>query len=376
MSYPTKVAFPSPPPTTNSLTSQQRSQLLRTTQKLGRLLGTTPALIEESDSMPSILPLNLQRLSVPLHIQLSSVYDDGDALDRYPSSVSSASSHDSPTSLKRNSSSSSDYSTKSGRSSMNSTRSVHVNDSWPKCDRPFLRIAVKSPSKLEAIPQSPPATGSPPPAYSPEPPHASFTIRPIPTARKVPTTPPPAFAIPSANTLRRQKMDRLRRTLGDGVPLDLVFPEEETQAVPTMRDNGPLLRVAPSDPYERILASDADHPFRAPPYNPHQRIRSARDSLVITPRASRQQFDIQAARPPPTPPRLTPRSEKKLSIIAEREEAHPPMPESPSDRSSTDSEYYQGDTEADAQAKRHRRSSRLYDQTDARRIKRVPVPNA
>ncbi|KAF7369250.1 hypothetical protein MVEN_00252700 [Mycena venus] len=187
MAYHTRIAYPSPPPTTNSLTSHQRSQLLRTTQKLGRILGTTPALIEESEPMPSMLPLNLQRLAVPLHIQLSSTYSDDDAFARYPSSetlVSSGSEHGSPTSsLKRNSSLSSEYSTKSGRSSpFDTPKSVHMNESWPKIDRPFLRIAVKKPSKLEAIPQSPPATGSPaslfPTAIAHElhdPPHTSLT---------------------------------------------------------------------------------------------------------------------------------------------------------------------------------------------------------
>ncbi|GAV98683.1 hypothetical protein LENED_000076 [Lentinula edodes] len=41
-----KIVFPSPPPTTNALTSQQRTQLLRSTKKLGRVLGITPQLID------------------------------------------------------------------------------------------------------------------------------------------------------------------------------------------------------------------------------------------------------------------------------------------------------------------------------------------
>ncbi|KAJ7779155.1 hypothetical protein B0H16DRAFT_1501679 [Mycena metata] len=359
MSYPTKIAFPCPPPTTNSLSQQQRSQLLRTTQKLGRLLGTTPALIEESDSMPSMLPLNLQRLAVPLHIQLSSVYSDDEALTpRYPSSetlVSSGSERGSPTSsLKRSSSLSS---TNSGRSTP--TKSVHVNESWPT-DRPFLRIATKNSSKLEAIPQSPPARGSPPPAYSVEPPHTSFTIRPIPASRHSAYASPPAFCVPSNSSIRRQKMDKLRRTLGDGVPLDLVFPDEETQPVPMLHSPA---------------SSDEDLPRTARPPPPH-RIRAARDSLLVPQPSRQQRFAPQATRPAPPPPPMvpTPRDLKKLSIIAEREEPSPP---SPSDRASTESERYQGDTEADFPSTRHRRSSRLYDQVDVRRVvKRVPVPYA
>ncbi|KAF8176345.1 hypothetical protein K438DRAFT_1979139 [Mycena galopus ATCC 62051] len=363
MSYSTKIAYPSPPPTTNSLTSHQRSQLLRRTQKLGRILGTTPALIEESEPMPSMLPLNLQRLAVPLHIQLSSVYSDDDALGRYSSSetlVSSGSERGSPTSLKRNSSVSSDYSMKSGRSSP--ADSVHhINESWPRADRPFLRVAVMKPSKLETIPQSPPATGSPPSYYSQEPSHQSFTICPIPASRRHPSAPPPSFALPTNSSLRRQKMDRLRRTLGDGVPLDMVFPEEDTQPVPVLH--------SPTSSEE-----DFSH-FTARPPPPH-RIRGARDSLLVPQPSRRSSLTPQAVRPPPPPPAMAPaltaRQLKKLSLIAEREEPSPPSPLS--DRGSTDSERYQGDSEADF-APHHRRSSGLYDGSQ-RRVKRVPVPTA
>ncbi|KAK7052075.1 hypothetical protein R3P38DRAFT_3386623 [Favolaschia claudopus] len=357
--YPTKIAYPSPPPTTNSLTSRQRTQLLRSTQKLGRILGTTPALLEESEPMPSMLPLNLQRLAVPLHIQLSSVYSDDEALGRYSSDtlVDSGSERGSPTSLKRNSSLSSEYSSKSGRNSpFENPKSYRGNESWPKADRPFLRVAVKNPSKLETIPQSPPP-------YSQEPPHASFTIRPVP-ASHTHAPPPPSFAIPTANTLRRQKMDRLRRTLGDGVPLDLVFPDEETQPVP-------LLRTSSSS-----SSSEEDFPQRAPP----PRIRAARDSLLI-PNAQRMPQPVRPAPPPPpmstrTMPALTPRELKKLSMIAERAEDAEFSPPSP-DRVSMDSyaSAYQGDSESEAVASRgHRRSSRTYDGSEGRRVRRVPVP--
>ncbi|KAJ7650892.1 hypothetical protein FB45DRAFT_889038 [Roridomyces roridus] len=336
MSYPTKVAYPSPPPTTNSLTSYQRTQLLRTTQKLGRILGTTPALIEESDELPCTLPLNLQRLAVPLHIQLSSVYDDGVALNRYPSSDSALSSSSSlGSSLKRTSSTSSLHSHRR-------TKSVHRNENWPKVDRPFLRIALKKLSKLETIPQSPPAY-----CETFESAHTSFTLSP--SRAPVPSISAPATfaALPTSSSLRRQKMDRLRRTLGEGVPIDLVFPDEETFPVPA---------------YPHDSVPDAPQYTKSAPQR-IQRIRSARDSLVVA--------HIQA-RP------LTPRSLKKLSIIAEREEPYdvaidalPPLPSpAPSDcasESTTDSECYHGDNEGESTTRR---------QSLTHRIKRVPVPAA
>ncbi|KAJ7850606.1 hypothetical protein B0H14DRAFT_3664114 [Mycena olivaceomarginata] len=338
MSYPTKIAYPSPPPTTNSLTSHQRSQLLRSTQKLGRILGTTPALIEESEPMPSMLPLNLQRLAVPLHIQLSSVYSDDDALGGYPSSdtlVSSGSERGSPTSLKRNSSLSSPFDT---------PKPAYANESWAKVTAPSSGLPPTGglPSS-RTIPQSP--TGHPPP-YSQEPPHnhTSFTIRPIPASQRHAPAPPPAFVLPTQTSMRRQKMDKLRRTLGDGVPLDMVFPDEETHPVPMLHSNS----SSSSDSEEDFLSHARPH-----------RIRAARDSLLVPhPQSLRQQ------RVPGAP-------QAKLSIIAERPEPSPP---SPAYRGSTESERYQGDTEGEF-APRHRRGSRLYDGSE-RRVKRVPVPAA
>lgn len=40
------IVFPSPPPTSNNLTFEQRAQLRKSTSKLRRLLGTTPHLLD------------------------------------------------------------------------------------------------------------------------------------------------------------------------------------------------------------------------------------------------------------------------------------------------------------------------------------------
>jgi len=55
--------FPVPPPTNNSLDPEQRSRLLRSTRKLGELLGTTPFLLEPEvdDSTPSIPRVHASR---------------------------------------------------------------------------------------------------------------------------------------------------------------------------------------------------------------------------------------------------------------------------------------------------------------------------
>ncbi|KAG7441454.1 uncharacterized protein BT62DRAFT_936979 [Guyanagaster necrorhizus] len=73
----------------------------------------------------------------------------------------------------------------------------------------------KSPGFLPSIPASPLAADS----FSP----AAMTPPDSPTT--------PEFMIPTNNSLRRQKMDRLRRKLGDGVPVDLVFPKQRESVV-------------------------------------------------------------------------------------------------------------------------------------------------
>jgi len=44
----TKVVFPAPPLTTNKLTAQQRTQLVRKARKIEQLLGSTPRLVDTS----------------------------------------------------------------------------------------------------------------------------------------------------------------------------------------------------------------------------------------------------------------------------------------------------------------------------------------
>lgn len=42
------IRFPPPPPTRNELSSEQRAQLIRTNNKLGQVLGSTPHVLDLS----------------------------------------------------------------------------------------------------------------------------------------------------------------------------------------------------------------------------------------------------------------------------------------------------------------------------------------
>ncbi|KIM75293.1 hypothetical protein PILCRDRAFT_827394 [Piloderma croceum F 1598] len=59
----TTVLYPSPPPTANTLKPHQRSRLMKSTQKLGKILGTTPYLLESSDLPITLLPVGGPRKS-------------------------------------------------------------------------------------------------------------------------------------------------------------------------------------------------------------------------------------------------------------------------------------------------------------------------
>ena len=135
--------------------------------------------------------------------------------------------------------------------------SLDPSEAWP-CDTkvPILLLPVDSLSTpasspgtfidTSAIPQ-PPSTheGLPDdlPVLSPTivtdiSPHDSATV-------SIPTTPSP-----SSNSIRRQKMDRLRRKLGSHVPLDLVFPKgapdsSTSSGLTSTQHDRPLVSSAP-----------------------------------------------------------------------------------------------------------------------------------
>ncbi|CAL1710576.1 unnamed protein product [Somion occarium] len=53
------ILYPTPPPTVNNLDAQQRARLVRSTRKLGAMLGATPQLIEV-DARPKPIPVSFR----------------------------------------------------------------------------------------------------------------------------------------------------------------------------------------------------------------------------------------------------------------------------------------------------------------------------
>lgn len=133
----------------------------------------------------------------------------------------------------------------------------------------MLRLSLTHAPVLETIPASPIF------AAHEQHEHTSFTLHPPQPLASAPAPPsPPTFtiAVPSAAAVRRQKMDRLRRRLGEDVPPEMVFPlddEEDDEEVVS-----PILSF-PAVPVRRSAKARTGIP-------------GARDSIVVSrARASR-----------------------------------------------------------------------------------------
>ncbi|KAF8900681.1 hypothetical protein CPB84DRAFT_1847145 [Gymnopilus junonius] len=233
-----KVVFPPPPPTTNDLTAQQRTQLVRSSRKIEQILGTAPRFIDTS-----IAPIHV---TLPYgSLQRRWTKTRRSSVDS-TSSVSSSESQPPPKYVQRSASLSGNFSGMrksmlgSHRSSQSSS-SIAL-ESWVQDKTvPGLRLAVESltldtipaspdptcTSFMETAPQSPLNSLS---NFNPEDASSSFTHSPQETPSPRNSLALPPVTIPSPNSLRKQKMDRLRKKLGHDVPLELVFPKENDVA--------------------------------------------------------------------------------------------------------------------------------------------------
>ncbi|KAG5646057.1 hypothetical protein DXG03_004480 [Asterophora parasitica] len=341
------VLFPAPPPTINALTVAQRARLVRSSNKLGRILGTTPHFIDcesvEETTRGSMDTASSSRASFDSESSTSSLSRSSSMRSRKslppPPHAQSArrQSTDGPV-----------------RKASNST--------------PMLRLALTP--MLAPIPASPlsphhhaPAmslTLDAPPASSPDD-YCDFALAPehSPTA--------PTFTILTPTATRRRKMDKLRRTLGDEVPLALVFPSfssceydsdydssrsvspspspsasesEESLETPT---TSPLAPTTPLDAESCCDSSRQPAPAPAPVVRlrttPPRKITHARDSLYVlrlqktfvpppAPKAPKVPIpQLTASRPaPPPPPGATKERVKRSKRKAPTLPAPPPVP--------------------------------------------------
>ncbi|KAI1784453.1 hypothetical protein LXA43DRAFT_976706 [Ganoderma leucocontextum] len=236
--------FDPPPPTFNTLDSQQKSRLIRTSRKLGAVLGTTPHFAESGSPLPSRPPNGekpLPRSFSPKHDRKrrqGSVFEIASPSKPYAyeyASSSSASSSAASLALPRSStdSSNSDASTQSLPIPRSFAR--HVRD---KSKSSGKRAPLPTPLVLRlnavALPLSDPRLTTPP--------DSAATLKnsglapgggartPMPVTPTTPGTP----ATPTVTETRRKRLAKLKRTLGENVPAELVIPP---RATPTATPN-------------------------------------------------------------------------------------------------------------------------------------------
>ncbi|KAF8839038.1 hypothetical protein BDN67DRAFT_1012629 [Paxillus ammoniavirescens] len=179
-SCPPVIAFPPPPPTSNTLSSRERSVLVRSSKKLGRILGDVPRFVDE----------------------------DPNTIFSSRSSTSSGLSE-----LMR---------TTTNTSTASLVHKADAESSWHKRKPTHLPPLLKLSGAV--------AVDSPSPTWSPASHRATRRGSILSTAPSIVSNAPSTVSgssnsdVPSASSQRRTKIERLRRKLGDEVPFDAVFP--------------------------------------------------------------------------------------------------------------------------------------------------------
>lgn len=166
------------------------------------------------------------------------------------------------------------------------------------------------------------------------------TIRPTrPHTKRDSSLAVPSFHIPSNNSLRLAKMDRIRNKLGENIPIHLVFPNEgETNVIESDQPSGPTVtihwRPLPPLPVEDDSPSQSSTTFSS---HTRTKLSNARDSLLI--QSSRRAHKIKRKPVPkldlvdsePTSlfldaGSLTRREKERLSLILELPHEHEDEP--------------------------------------------------
>ncbi|KAI0655010.1 hypothetical protein C8Q70DRAFT_924613 [Cubamyces menziesii] len=239
----------SPPPTSNTLDARQRTRLIRSTRKLGAVLGTTPQLAEDDSpsSSPTLLPITGQGRRSP--IRKTSAYNkrrQGSVFELPPPSAS-------PSSPFYDSASSSVSSLSLSRASLESTTSVDSASSLPPAKSFTRHVREKSRSKgkqaplptplvlrLNAVPL-PPSDPRVQPPITPDT-SATLTFASASTSGSMLPTTPTTPITPTVTETRRKRLAKLKRTLGENVPIELVLPLRSAQD----RKSSPSASATPS----------------------------------------------------------------------------------------------------------------------------------
>jgi hypothetical protein len=220
----TNTAAHLPPPTTNNLDAAQRARVMRSSRKLGAVLGTTPILLECRGKalMPTVLhPVTKRDDHISSHTKRHHRYRE----------VASSISETSPL-------------TKSlSRTSVSSEESfLDPNSSTEDLPIPKVVLPARTRSQRDAQPPLLLRLNTVPLSPSDSRVQSSVPMSPLSANTDIPPTPATPIELSRAET-RRRKMARVVRLLGENVPPELVFrpsdmecPENSPGPSPTPHD--------------------------------------------------------------------------------------------------------------------------------------------
>lgn len=305
------IVFP-PPPTSNSLSYRQKAQLMRSTKKLGQVLGYTPHFLDRGHS----------RMQSPCFEDWSEDEEDwyrpaSRGSTRTATSTGTGYSSGGSTSTvssRHTRSSSSSHSTRFTKSS----KSSYTHDSWSSNDAkpPLLRLALSLPYR-NSQPNSPTSSNT-----SDEE-DARFTLAPLADERNPrDSLVSPTFRIPTATTVRLQKMDRIRKKLGEGVPVELVFPDADAVKADVKPKR---IRSVTTTVIEIPATTLPPLPALPPVSRPTKTRNAARDSIHSSSAHRAQRVKrkpvpkLEPSRSAPPPPTVAPKKGDRLSLILEEQ---------------------------------------------------------
>ncbi|KLO09959.1 hypothetical protein SCHPADRAFT_833247, partial [Schizopora paradoxa] len=199
------VSALSPPPTLNHLPARQRARLLRSTRKLGAVLGAQPVLLESLSPAPVPSPT---KASLAPATQKPVRQGRSAHRDNFLNLAPSKSLHE-PRSF--------------SASAQNRKTRVHAPQPLILSVQP-VEVDPSDPRLLEGSSSKSPLQPSTA-ANSPSPPRLPSS--PAPSSIQTPLTPSFRFRAPEIPAERRRKMARLGRMLGENVPPELVFPSHQ-----------------------------------------------------------------------------------------------------------------------------------------------------
>lgn len=212
------MSYLPPPPTSNCLDLNQKSRLIKSTRKLGQVLGTTPYLLEIPSQLPISFPLIESRTSSPTP------------------STSSTSSAESIKSVKRSRRQGSIFMhSPIVHSASSSTSSLSLPGDMPPStvDLPSTHLAPVSRRSKDTHRPPPLVLHLNPVIVSPDdhrigegqlsPPPTLPVFDDFPMSPMTPTS-NASYHRKKAADAKRKKVDKINRTFGESVPTELIFP--------------------------------------------------------------------------------------------------------------------------------------------------------